>query len=101
MPLRCKELEDSDPALTSDCERPRLHSHVVAERDDVDGIANHAEEVPEVLHVYFYQGIQERFGPGRLAREKHEEIVVAVEEQARFEDASTEQVDDGSLAGLA
>ena len=79
MPSCCKELEDPDPAgedpaltrhsprVLPDCERPCLHSHV----------------------------IEECLGPGRLACEKHEDIVIAVEELARFEDTSAEQADKG------
>jgi len=77
--------------------RSGLHPEVVAEQDDVDGLADGTEKAVQVLQVDLHELVEEGMGSPRFGRQHHHELVVAVAELADLEEIAAEEADDGPV----
>ena len=81
--------------------RAVLHAQVVAERNDVDVRPDRRQKSLQVRQVDFDQAVEELVRPLRIAGQQHQEVVVAIEELADFQQVAAEEADDGAIGLFA
>jgi hypothetical protein len=81
--------------------RPGLHAQIIAKEDDVDVRAYRSQVLLEVRQVHLCNFFQEGLRPVRVTSQEQEEIIVAEQELAHFEQVAPEEADDRSIGSLS